>query len=179
VVGTAPIAGVTTLLSASGTVSVSLGLSALSAFTPNTLDTVCASFTPVLTGTSTQPGLSALFQEIAAPGATGQLCFFDQNFSPTPGGYITVSRSGTPVTSSFISAFTTGTTASQGSFQFASDFSTPAWVYNGSTIALGPYASPVTLTPYNESAGVWGPSGNGAGYVAANTTSTLTLTLLP
>jgi hypothetical protein len=175
--GTNAVAGVTALLNPASTSTFTLTLGSLSAFAPTTADEACATFAPTITQSGASAGDTALFQELTAPGTTGQICFFDPN-SGAPANQVVISffRIGAATTTAFQSALAgDGGAPSSAYFYAYLAGTTPTGIYNGTTVAVSQLASPTTLANSLVQLQVLTPSAYGIGVVNGNSTITLQL----
>jgi hypothetical protein len=133
--------------------NVTIGLTALGAFTPNVNDEACATFTPTITTSGATPGDTALLQEIVGAG-TGTICFegpnaantdFDLTYSGSNELFITIVRSGAPNTSALASVMSPDGGATTGTFVLQMGATLPSPVYTGTTLALAQFQQPVSL----------------------------------
>jgi hypothetical protein len=182
--GSGPQGGLTSLFATSASGSIAVGISGLSAFTPNTNDTACATFTPTLSGGSSAGGVTAFMEELSTTGVTGTLCFYDQNnpevqaANQTNMVLVSVQRTGLPITSTMQTALSAPAGAT---YTFGLQMS--AWlttsVDNGVTLSFAQFgAGAETLTSSGQSFYIL-QSGQSLGYLELTGGSTMSLAFAP
>ena len=188
IAGASAIPAVTALLTPPGgdggapSDTVTIGLTSVSTFVPNENEQICATFTPTVTQSGGYTGMTALFQEATAAGATGQICFGVTTAGGSNPLSIVFLRLGQPTTSAFESAL-----ATEGGFMSAefevwfNNLSTTTEIYNGTSFSVSQLATPMsaslTAIPMLE-VNTLGGSNIGALFVGA-TGSALTIVLSP
>jgi hypothetical protein len=181
--GAAAVAATEALFADAGAAgSFNLAISGIGAFAPAGADEVCAPFTPSFTTTANvSASEAALFAELSAPGATGDLCFFDPSSTQVPNGVqLIFQRQGAPVTTTYQTLLTSFGATATGLAFYGGMVGTVAGVYNGATLNLGAFGSPVSLgSPGGIEVSITDlPANAGPGAVVMNGV-TATLSLVP